>query len=334
MNPFVSSQISQIIESIRLLEAFVTTPLGLYSDIKMLRESLPFPAAADLSREEMQERRIAYAQLSDAPNELVLGSISSLYAALEVVSRIKGVDEVEKLKTDWVPRARKVLARAEQKVATEIRSTVASAVTGLYVIVDPEASHGRPIEEIAEATLKGGSRVIQLRDKTRDKGEVLQVAGKLKDMCEGYGALFVMNDDADIARACGAHGLHVGQTDLPVADARAVLESKQILGRSNGTLQEAMDSQARGVDYIAVGAVYSTSTMGKSGRTAVGPELIRKVKDSVPQPIVAIGGINAGNIADVVKAGADCVCVVSAVTFADDPEQATRNLVDLMHDAV
>ncbi len=83
------------------------------------------------------------------------------------------------------------------------------------------------------------------------------------------------------------------------------------------------------VDYIAVGAIYATTTMGKSGRSALGPQMVSRVKNAVPQPIVAIGGINAANLADVVRAGADCVCVVSAITHADDPEAATRQLVEL-----
>ena len=105
------------------------------------------------------------------------------------------------------------------------------------------------------------------------------------------------------------------------------------MGRSNNGTAEALESEAQGADYLAVGAVYSTTTMGKSGRTAVGPEMIREVKAAVSAPVVAIGGINAGNIADVAQAGADCICVVSAVTYADDIEGAARELVDLMNGA-
>ena len=148
-------------------------------------------------------------------------------------------------------------------------------------------------------------------------------------MCDEYGALFVMNDHADLARASDAHVLHVGQTDLPVPSARDVLAPRQLIGNSNNGLEQALPSSELGVDYLAVGAIYATNTMGKSGRTALGPEEIARVKAAVPQPIVAIGGINKTNIADVVKAGADSVCVVSAVTFAEDPEAATRELVQL-----
>lgn len=212
----------------------------------------------------------------------------------------------------------------------ETRLERIAKVRGLYVIVDPEATRGRDVVDVVAAALRGGARVIQLRDKTRDKGEVLQVARAIKGLCDEYDALFIVNDDADIAFLSEAHGLHVGQTDLPVGEARRVLAAGQIVGRSNNGVEESLESAGQGADYVAVGAIYATTTMGKSGRTALGPDMIRKVKDAVSVPVVAIGGINAGNIADVARAGADCVCVVSAVTYADDVEGAARELVALM----
>ena len=206
-------------------------------------------------------------------------------------------------------------------------------VSGLYVIVDPEATRGRDVVEVADAALRGGTSVVQLRDKTRDKGEALVVARAIKALCDEHDALFIVNDDADIALLSEAHGLHVGQTDLPVAEARRVLTAGQIVGRSNNGTAEALESEGQGADYLAVGAIYATSTMGKSGRTALGPDMIRQVKQAVSAPVVAIGGINAANIAEVARAGADCVCVVSAVTYADDVEGAARGLVGIMRKA-
>ena len=216
----------------------------------------------------------------------------------------------------------------------ETRRMRAQKMRGLYVIVDPEATRGRDVIEVAQAALRGGASVIQLRDKTRDKGEVLHVARTLKSLCDEHDAIFIVNDDADIAYLSGAHGLHVGQTDLPVDEARRVLSPDQIVGRSNNGTAEALESEGRGADYLAVGAVYSTTTMGKSGRTAVGAEMIRNVKKAVSAPVVAIGGINATNVADVARAGADCICVVSAVTYADDPERAAALLVEIIEGAL
>ena len=230
-------------------------------------------------------------------------------------------------------QARRVLARAEQKVGGDMRAEAVSRLRGLYIIVDPDAANGRPVAEVAEAVLKGGAGTIQLRDKTNDKAKVLSDARSLRALCDEYEANLIVNDDADIARAAGAHGLHVGQADLPVADARRLLTPRQLVGRSNNTVDEAMDSQGQGVDYIAVGAVYATSTVGKGARPTVGPEMVSRVKEMAAQPIVAIGGIDADNVAEVVRAGADCVCVVSAVTLSDDPEAAARRMVEAIESA-
>ena len=332
MVPYVASQIQAIIEGIRLLESFVTAPLGLHSDIKMMRESLPFPEAAALPREKLQEMRTAFAALTDSPLDLALGSISTISATLDTLEATKG-DGGSPLSESWVAQARRVLTRVEQKVGADMRARVASKIRGLYVIVDPDVTNGRPVLEVAEASLKGGASVIQLRDKSSDKSKVLSTARALKEMCDGHSALLVANDDADVALVSGAHGLHIGQTDLPVAEARRVLAPHQLLGRSNNTVDEAMDSQGQGVDYLAVGAVYATSTVGKGTRPAVGVEMVSRIKGMVAQPVVAIGGINADNVSEVVGAGADCVCVVSAVTLAGDPEAAARWLVEAIEGA-
>ncbi len=330
--PFVTSHLSTILEGLRLLEAFVTAPLGLHSDIKMVRQSLPFPEAADLSREEERDRRTAFSSLTDSPLELALHTISSLGVSLDVLEAAGGQGG-STLDEAWVAQARNVLTRAGARVARDMRAVRTAAVRGLYVIVDPEVTGGRPVRDVAEAALRGGASVLQLRDRTGDKGEVLPVALDLRTMCEKHDALFIINDDADLALSSGAHGLHVGQHDLPVREARRVLTPRQIVGRSNNTLQEAMDSQAQEADYIAVSAVYATTTMGKVERAVVGLELVEEIKDRVGQPVVAIGGIDTTNIEQVLRAGADCVCAVSAVTLAGDPEAAAKNLVEAIERA-
>jgi len=320
MIPIVAAQVHTVVEGLRTLEWLVTAPLGLYADIKMLRESLRLPEAADLSREETRERRTTYATLSDAPLEFALATIQAVGASMRTLAAVK-------VEPEWLARARRVLDRAEQRVASDVRASLGSGIRGLYVIVDPEATNGRPVLEIAEATLSGGASVIQLRDKHRDTGVVLTVARRIKAMCEEHGAIFMMNDDASVALCSDAHGLHVGQEDLPVSDARQILASGQLVGRSNGTVDESMASEAEGADYVAISAIYATSTMGKSGRSAVGVRALSEAKERLTRPVVAIGGINAANIGEVIRSGADCICVVSAVTFADDPERETRRLV-------
>ena len=326
MGPFAATQVQALIEDIRLLEAFVTAPLGLYSDLRMLRQSMELPEAADLSQEENQRRRLAYRRLTDDPLAVAHQTIEHTGTTLDILESVKEGDGAP-LSAEWVARARQVLARAGQRVAGDLRAKTLSRLRGLYVIVDPEATGGRPVLDVAEAALKGGASVIQLRDKVNERGKVLEVARQLKPTCEEHDALFIVNDDPGLALFSGAHGLHLGQTDIPAAEARRVLKPTQILGLSNNCMDEVAGSQAQGADYLAVGAVFGTATMGKSARPAVGVEMVSRVKSVASQPIVAIGGIDQDNVAEVIRAGADCVCVVSAVTLADDPEAAASELV-------
>ena len=327
MIPFVTSQLQTLVESIRLLETFVTAPLGLYADIRMLRESLSIPEAADLSQSEQQERRIAFRGLVQNGPDLALETIGQINTTLDILEAFKGRGDAP-LSDEWISRTRRVLQRAQERVAGDLRAKAAAGLAGLYVIVDPEVTRGRPVAQVASAALEGGASVLQLRDKRGDRGEVLPVARELRAMCESRGALFVMNDDPALAFAVDSDGLHLGQTDVPVDEARRMLSPRQIIGTSNNTVDEALRSQQVGADYLAVGAVFPTTTAGKMARNVVGPEMVSQVKERVSQPVVAIGGIGVDNIAQVVRAGADCVCVVSAVTHAHDPEAAARELVE------
>ncbi|MCY4529379.1 MAG: thiamine phosphate synthase [Chloroflexi bacterium] len=213
------------------------------------------------------------------------------------------------------------------------RANAAPKIDGLYVIVGPDATRGRPVAEVAEAALRGGARVLQLRDKTGDRGDVLQTAVRLREMCRDHDALFFVNDDIALAYACDADGVHLGQSDLPVDVARRILAPDKQIGRSNNTDAEVEVSVSMGVDYVAVGAVFPTTTVGKGARQAIGLDGIRSARDTTDIPLVAIGGINESNVGDVIRSGADCVSVISAVTMADDPEDAARRLAAAIEDA-
>ncbi len=213
------------------------------------------------------------------------------------------------------------------------RANAAPTISGLYVIVGPDATRGRPVLEVAEAGLRGGARLLQLRDKTGDRGDVLPVAVRLRELCRDHDALFFVNDDIALGFASDADGVHLGQSDLPVDVARCILGSGKLIGRSNNNDAEVEESVSMGVDYVAVGAVFPTTTVGKGARQAIGLDGVRSARDTTDIPLVAIGGINERNVGDVIRAGADCVSVISAVTMADDPEAAARRLVAAIEDA-
>ena len=208
------------------------------------------------------------------------------------------------------------------------RDEAARKMRGLYVIVDAQAAGDRDLVALTEAVLRGGARVIQLRDKLHDKGDVLPVARRIRDLCDRHDAVFIMNDHADLAVACDAHGLHLGQHDLPVAEARAILKPYQIIGTSNALVEEAAESESLGADYLAVGAMFPTDT--KEHTRPAGLSTLSGVRAATNMPLVAIGGINLGNISQVVRAGADAACVISAVVGAPDPEAAARQLIAAM----
>jgi thiamine-phosphate pyrophosphorylase len=211
-------------------------------------------------------------------------------------------------------------------VGAAIRREKADQVRGLYVIIDPQVTGGRDPLDIAVAAVNGGARMLQLRDKLRDKGESLPLAMALQDLCERTGAILIVNDHADIAAAVGSAGVHVGQTDLPVAQARQVLAPYQVLGRSNREFEQLVDSKEMGADHVAFGAIYATTSKGVA-RNPQGPERVREAKALAGStPLVAIGGINLENVTPVVEAGADAICVTAAVGAAEEPEAAAARM--------
>jgi thiamine-phosphate pyrophosphorylase len=213
-----------------------------------------------------------------------------------------------------------------------LRKEQAHRIRGLYVIIDPEVTGGRDPLEIAAGAIKGGARMLQLRDKLRDKGETLLLGMELQQLCQANDVLLVINDQVDLAAAIGSGGAHVGQTDLPVAEARRVLAPHQVVGRSNRELEQLIESQEMGADHVAFGSIYQTSTKSV-GRPPQGVERLRQAREVSKVPLVAIGGINAENVAPVVEAGADAICVTAAVGAAPDPEAAASRLVEAIRRA-
>ena len=226
-------------------------------------------------------------------------------------------------------KAKEILLKIESYFFLQIRLSIRNKMDGIYIIVDPEATNNIDVYDMTKSSLEGGVKVVQYRDKLNDRAPFLENCYKIKELCDQYNAAFVVNDAVDIARLSGADFLHVGQSDMPVEEARRILKPSQCIGRSNGGVSESTESEEFGVDYLALGAIYATSTMGKSARSPLGPSMITEVKSQTGLPIVAIGGITIENLPDVIQAGADSVCMVSAITMSEDPEAAARQLVNI-----
>jgi thiamine-phosphate pyrophosphorylase len=206
-----------------------------------------------------------------------------------------------------------------------LRQDGAKRIHGLYVIVDTEALKGRDHAEVTRQVIRGGATIIQLRDKTMDRGRLLPIAQSMKQVCEENGALFFVNDYLDLALAMRADGLHVGQTDLPVAVVRKLVPLDMLVGCSVYNVEQAVKAIADGADYVAVGALFPTPSKQS---VVVGLDPLRRVRQAVSVPVVAIGGITLENAATVRAAGADSICVISAVLSAPSPEDDARKLLE------
>jgi len=196
----------------------------------------------------------------------------------------------------------------------------------LYVITDNILSQGREHAEVARAAIQGGATVIQFRDKALGSRALLETAGEIKALCKQAGIPFIANDRLDIALAVDADGLHLGQEDLPAAIARKFLGKGKILGVSATNLDEALQAEAEGADYLGVGPIFATGTKPDAA-PPMGVEELREVVERVSMPVVAIGGIGHGNVSQVIAAGADGVAVISAVVSAPDIAAATAELL-------
>ena len=201
----------------------------------------------------------------------------------------------------------------------------------LYVVLDRTAARGRELDSLLAAVIDGGCRMVQLREKEWPSGRLLPLARRLRDRCRSAGVTFIINDRVDVAVAVEADGVHVGQDDLPARLARSLLRPAMVLGVSTHDIEQARAARDDGADYVAVGSMFPTAT--KPDFQLVGPALIRKLRGEIRVPLIGIGGITHDNVADVVRAGADGVAVISAVCAAPDPGVATRRFLELIENA-
>jgi len=192
----------------------------------------------------------------------------------------------------------------------------------LYFVCD--ARPAADLERLLRAALTGGADIIQLREKEHGRMEIERAAQTFRRVADTYSALFIVNDDPELARSCDADGVHVGQDDVSAEQARETLGPDAIIGLSTHSEEQIAASAERPVDYISVGPIWETPT--KEGRPAVGLDLIRHAASDAPHPFFAIGGIDAANAGEVVRAGAQRLCAVRAIRDAADPQAAAAAL--------
>ena len=200
---------------------------------------------------------------------------------------------------------------------------------GLYLVTSQALSRGRSTEEIVKMALAGGVRLVQLREKDLPLPKLKKLALKIRAMTKNAGALLIINDRIDLALAVKADGIHLGQEDMPVACARKI-STDLIIGASAHSLKEALAAQKAGASYVNIGPLFPTQTK-KWDRKFLGTQKMKQIASKIKIPFTVMGGIKAEHIPDLVKAGAKTIAVVTAVTAADNPRKAAKQLLALVH---
>jgi thiamine-phosphate pyrophosphorylase len=343
----IDANINRLSEGLRVLEdvaRFLLNDVDLSRQLKALRHDLAQETKSlrvGLLSQRNSEHDVGHHYSKDKGLNTEATSLRSLLDlvtanAKRVEESLRVVEELAKL-PDMKPilnsarfeQTRFTLYKLERDLISRItRRDKIERMAGLYVILDRQFLAGRDELDTAGQIIQGGARVIQLRDKQSEKRELLLIAQRLKELCSQANVLFIINDYLDLAMAVDADGLHIGQGDLPLPVIRRELPIDKIIGCSVTTLSQATKAQNEGVDYIAVGSIFPTTT--KKGVTVVGVDILKELRRRVSTPLVAIGGINQNNIGEVIAAGADVVAVISAVLGEKDVKRAAQKLIAKM----
>ena len=195
----------------------------------------------------------------------------------------------------------------------------------LYLCTDRVLAKGLPLAEAVEEAIAGGVTMVQIREKLTETLDFYEIAREIAAITRRHGVPLVVNDRIDIALAIGADGLHLGQTDMPLCEARRLVGKDMFIGISAPTVEEALAAQRGGADYLGVGAVFPTGSKADAG-DAIGPGRVTEIRAAVKLPIVAIGGIGPANAAQLMRCGADGVAVISAILSQPDIRAAAAAL--------
>jgi len=332
----IDANCNRIAEGLRFLEdiaRFLLDDAEITQQLKAMRhnlvKSLSRFGTALLSERNSEADVGARTEISHQQDllSLVTANAKRVEEALRVTEELSKLPDLgATLRSKDFEQARFNLYTLEKKLLSRLmRQQKLKQLTGLYVIIDTQILGLRGEVDTARKAIRGGAKAIQLRDKQHAKGELLTTAQKLKDLCHKSDTLFIVNDYLDIAIAAEADGIHIGQGDLPLSVVRKELPIDKVIGLSTTTLAQAQKAEAEGADYVAVGSIFPSPT--KTSAKVVGLEGLRRIKQAISIPVVAIGGISQENIGEVMSYGADSAAVISAVLTQKDIESATRRLV-------
>ncbi len=332
----IDANCNRIGEGLRLLEDIARFSLNnqpLTQQLKSLRHSLirelarldsGLIAARDTGTDVGTAARPS--PQADLP-ALVAANAKRVEQALRVMEEMAKLPELSgQLDSGTFEKARFTVYALEKELLSRLlRHDKVSRLKGLYIVIDAATLGYKDETKVVARAISGGANAIQLRDKKRSKRELLHLAREIAELCRNSNVLFIINDHLDIALAVECDGLHIGQEDLPVSLVRRELQVEKLIGVSTRTVEQALEAQAQGADYIAAGSVYPSPT--KPDAEVIGLARLREIRQAVSLPVVAIGGINHENITEVMATGVEAAAVVSAVIRQENIEQATRLLV-------
>ncbi|WP_339120656.1 thiamine phosphate synthase [Fusobacterium nucleatum] len=195
----------------------------------------------------------------------------------------------------------------------------------IYLVTDEKACNGKDFYKCIEESIKGGVKIVQLREKNISTKDFYKKALKVKEICKNYEVLFIINDRLDITQAVEADGVHLGQSDMPIEKAREILKDKFLIGATARNIEEAEKAQLLGADYIGSGAIFGTSTKDNAKRLEM--EDLKKIVNSVKIPVFTIGGININNVWMLKNIGLQGVCSVSGILSEKDCKKAVENIL-------
>jgi thiamine-phosphate pyrophosphorylase len=333
----IDANCNRIGEGLRFLEdiaRFILNDVDLSHQLKAMRHRLidslsKFGAEALSARDsarDVGQNIESIGQHQDLAS-LVTANARRAEEALRVIEELAKLPDMSPtLSAKQFEQARFGLYSLERELSAKLlRQAKVKRITGLYAIIDTQIVSLENVLDAAKKTIRGGAKVIQLRDKSANKGALLSTSQGLAELCRDSACLFIINDYLDIAIAIDADGLHIGQDDLPLTVIRDELPIDKIVGVSVRTLAEAQKAQAEGADYIAAGSIFPSPT--KRDAEVVGLERIQQIQQAISAPVVAIGGINRENIGQVMAYGAAAAAVISAIFSESSIEQATQQLV-------
>jgi thiamine-phosphate pyrophosphorylase len=298
------------------------------SDLKGILEAMPAgelltsrDTAGDIGTDLTSPMEPARKDLADVATA-ACKRLSEALRTIEEYSKIVAPDQ-----TELIERMRYNAYTLEQRLRGRLSLGKQFVEARLYVLVSAAQCNGS-LRECARAAIAGGADVLQIREKRPEisDAQLLAMAAELRELTDETGRMLIVNDRADIASIVGADGVHLGQYDLPVTEARRLLRPAAIVGKSTHTIEQTRAAVNEGADYISVGPMFPTDT--KDAGPIAGPKLLTQATEELDIPIVAIGGITPDNVDQLIDAGAQRVAVCSAVCAADSPQKAARAIRD------